>query len=83
MTVRVGIVGWGEIGRVHASCLASAGAEFSGVVSRQKNPDTDVPVYRTLDDMLPHVDAVTIAVPNHLHAPLCLQAVQAGKAVMV
>jgi len=83
VTVRVGIVGWGEIGRMHASHLASAGAEFSGVVSRRKNPDTNVPVYPALDDMLPHIDAITIAVPNHLHASLCLQAIRAGKAVMV
>lgn len=83
MTVRVGIVGWGEAGRIHASHLASAGAEFSGVVSRRKNPDLDVPVFHALDDMLPHIDAVTIAVPNHLHASLCLQSVRAGKAVLV
>ena len=83
MTVRIGIVGWGEIGRMHASHLASAGAEFSGIVSRRKNPDIDVPIFQTLDDMLPHIDAITIAVPNHLHASLCLQAVRAGKAVLV
>ena len=33
--------------------------------------------------MLPYVDVVTIAVPNHLHARLCIQAIESGKAVMV
>jgi predicted dehydrogenase len=32
---------------------------------------------------LPHVDAITIAVPNHLHAELCLQAIAAGVPALV
>jgi predicted dehydrogenase len=32
---------------------------------------------------LPEVDAVTIAVPNYLHAPICLEAMRSGKAVLV
>src|SRR2546429_8248769 len=30
-----------------------------------------------------NVDAITIAVPNHLHAPLCLQAIAAGIPALV
>jgi hypothetical protein len=33
--------------------------------------------------MLPHVDALTIAVPNHLHAALCVRSLEAGKPVFV
>lgn len=83
MAIRVGVVGWGEIGACHAEYLVSAGAQFNGVVSRRSGLKLEVPVYSTLRDMLPHVDAVTIAVPNFLHASLCLEVAHAGKAVLV
>ena len=83
MTVQVGIVGWGEIAQEHAKHLATAGAKVAGVVSRRPYLALGIPVYPSLDQMLAHVDAVTVAVPNHLHAPACLQAVGAGVPVMV
>ena len=86
-TVRIGVVGWGDIARDHASHFAAAGAELAGVVSRRDahhlRVGADVAVYRRLADMLPHVDAITVAVPNHLHGPCCLEAVRAGKPVLV
>ena len=83
MRMKIGIVGWGEIAREHASHFAPNGAELGGVVSSRKHPDLDVPVFQNLKEMLPHVDAITLAVPNHLHAPLCLQAIEAAKPVLV
>lgn len=81
MSLRVGIVGYGEIARYHARHLTAAGAKVVGVVSRQKPPD--VKVYSSLAGMLPSVDAVTIAVPNSFHAALCMEAVAAGVPVFV
>jgi UDP-N-acetyl-2-amino-2-deoxyglucuronate dehydrogenase len=81
--LKIGVVGWGEIGRKHATHFASAGAKLGGVVSSRKDLSISVPVFERLENMLPHVDAVTIAVPNHLHARLCIEAIEAGKAVMV
>ena len=83
MSIRVGIVGWGEIAREHAAHFAANGAELAGVISRRNDLGLNVPVYRHLNEMLPHVDAVTIAVPNHLHASLCLEAIQANTPVLV
>ena len=83
MTLAVGIVGWGEIARDHARQFERAGARLAGVVSRRSDLALDVPVYPSLDRMLPQVDALTVAVPNHLHARCCLQAVRAGKPVLV
>ena len=83
MTLAVGIVGWGEIARDHARQFERAGARLAGVVSRRSDLALGVPVYPSLDRMLPHVDALTVAVPNHLHAGCCLQAVRAGKPVLV
>lgn len=83
MTVKVGIVGWGKIARRHASALTKAGARVRGVVSRRGTVPDGVEWFESLDSMLPHVDAVTIAVPNHMHADCCLAAVRAGRAVLV
>ena len=83
MGISIGIVGWGEIARDHASHFAASGAQLGAVVSRQKNLDLNVPVFRNLEEMLPHVDAVSVAVPNHLHAQLCLQAIRSRKPVLV
>jgi len=83
MLMKIGVVGWGEIAREHASHFAPNGAELGGVVSSQKHPDLSAPVFQNLKEMLPHVDALTLAVPNHLHAPLCLQAIEAKKPVLV
>jgi len=82
MPLRVGIVGYGEIGAFHARHLAGAGARVTGVVTRRFLPP-DLRRYSSLAAMLPEVDAVTIAVPNHLHARLCLETVEAGIPVLV
>lgn len=79
---RVGIVGWGEIAGYHARHLRAAGARVAGAVTTRNLPD-DVRRYPTLAAMLPDVDAVTIAVPNHLHARLCLEAVAHHRPVFV
>lgn len=81
--VKVGIVGWGEIARDHASHLGAAGAELAGVVSRKRDLTLDVPVYRSVEELFPHVDALTVAVPNHMHATVCLDAIRAGKALLL
>ncbi|MDE0514144.1 MAG: Gfo/Idh/MocA family oxidoreductase [Gammaproteobacteria bacterium] len=82
MSLRVGVVGWGDAGRIHARHLAVHGARVVGIVSRRP-PGTDIPWFRSLEDILPEVDALTIATPNDLHAGMALKAVSAGKAVMV
>jgi predicted dehydrogenase len=82
MALRVGIVGYGEAGRLHAAHLSRAGADVVGIVTGREI-DGSILRYPSVESMLPHVDAVTIAVPNHLHASICLTAVSAGKSVFV
>jgi len=80
--LRVGIVGYGEAGVFHARYLVPAGAEVVGAVTTRAL-DSGHRRFESLAEMLHHVDAVTIAVPNHLHAGLCVEALEAGKPVFV
>lgn len=82
MALRVGIVGYGEAGRLHAAHLSRAGARVVGVVTRREI-DCGFPRHSSLESLLPHVDALSIAVPNHLHGSICRDAIRAGKAVLV
>jgi predicted dehydrogenase len=80
--LRVGIVGYGEAGAFHARHLVAAGADVVGAVTTREL-DSERRRFDSLTEMLPHVDAVTIAVPNHLHARLCIEVLEAGKPVFV
>ena len=89
--VRFGIVGCGAIGNVHADSIAKApncelvaAADVVDEATRAMAALHDVK--RTFVDYkelirLDEVDAVTVAVPNHLHAQITLDCLAAGKHV--
>ena len=91
---RLGIafVGCGEIALRNAQAVADAGvAEIRWAIDTSEDLARDFAgrwggrvasgIASALDD--PHVDSIFICTPHHLHAPLCLQAVAAGKHVLV
>src|SRR5215210_5685193 len=90
--LKVGIIGCG-VGFLHlqgfaeiprAEVVAIAGLEEERC--RDLAKQFDVPrVYRDYQDLVayPVVEAVTVAVPNILHVPVALAALEAGKHVMV
>jgi predicted dehydrogenase len=87
---RVGVIGAGFIGEVHARALRRAGAHLVGVAA--SSPDTTREAVARLgaargfvaEDLAtsPEVDVVHICTPNHLHAPLAQAALEAGKHVV-
>lgn len=81
--LRVGVVGFGEAGQIHVRHLLGAGAQVVGIVTRRHDIKRDFPIYASVSALLSEVEAVTIAVPNYLHAPICLEAMRGGKAVLV
>jgi predicted dehydrogenase len=91
MTVRIGIVGSRFVANAHAEGVRQTpGAEL--VAAASPNPDHiwefhrrwNVPhVFADYRDMFDLVDAITVACPNDLHAPVTLAAAAAGKHVFV
>lgn len=90
--VRVGVIGCGA-GVFHlegyadeprAEVVALAGLDTDRCQELAKR--FDIPhVYRDYSELLanPDIDAVSIAVPNHLHMPIAVAALEAGKHVLV
>lgn len=90
--LRIGMIGCGEIAVQTARGIAAAGnAEIAfamdvhETVARDLGETYQVPWTTRVEDLLasPSVDAVYVAVPHYLHAPLTVQALQAGKQVLV
>lgn len=88
--LKVGIIGPGAIGGMHADALARIGNPALAVAG--PNPDElrefadqhAVPqTYSSAEDLLAQdLDAVILATPSHLHAPLTRQSLEAGLHVL-
>ncbi|WNR42237.1 Gfo/Idh/MocA family protein [Paenibacillus roseipurpureus] len=91
--IRIGIIGAGNIGNVHMETIKTLpGAQLAGVTDvylplaekRAKEHQIEK-VYANSDQLLgdPSIDAVVIAVSNEWHAPIAVQALEAGKHVLL
>jgi predicted dehydrogenase len=88
--LRVGVIGVGHLGQHHARLLAGIpGAALAGVVDVKADRAHEIaakynaPVFPSADELLPHVDAVTIAAPTESHIDVAMPFVRAGKAVLL
>ncbi|WCB94632.1 Myo-inositol 2-dehydrogenase [Baekduia alba] len=89
--LRVGVIGVGRIGRMHAELLArqvpgaAVGAVYdaAGALARDVGDALAVPVADSVDELLasPEVDAVAICSSTDTHADLLVAAADAGKAI--
>jgi predicted dehydrogenase len=91
--IRIGIIGAGNIGNVHMNTLEKLpDVELSAVMdvykpfaeARAKEHQISK-IYSTSEGLLadPDIDAVVISVSNEWHAPIAVQALQAGKHVLL
>lgn len=89
--LNIGIIGCGTIGKVHAASIAKAG-NCRVAAACDIDPAAlaafkeKCPVERTAGDYRElladkGIDAVTVGLPNHLHAPVTIEALKAGKHV--
>jgi UDP-N-acetyl-2-amino-2-deoxyglucuronate dehydrogenase len=84
-TLRLGIIGCGRIHRNHAQAArAVEGVELAGVSDvdaaklKASTDEWGVPGFSDYHEMLGSVDAVSVCLPHHLHAPVCAELAQAG-----
>jgi predicted dehydrogenase len=89
--LRVGIAGTGFIGRVHARSARLAGARLVGVAASSPGSAERAAAelgadraFASADELVGDdgVDVVHLCTPNHLHEPLALAALAAGKHVV-
>ncbi|HEX6024850.1 MAG TPA: Gfo/Idh/MocA family oxidoreductase, partial [Solirubrobacter sp.] len=89
-TVRIGVIGVGRIGRMHADLLAREvpGAAVTAVqdahdeTAREIAGELGATALASADDVLASdVDAVAICTPTDTHTELVIAAAQAGKAI--
>ena len=89
--LRVGVLGTGFIGRIHARSARLAGATVVGAAA--SSPDRAEAAARELgaergfasaEELIAcqRIDVVHVCTPNHLHVPLARAALQAGKHVI-
>jgi predicted dehydrogenase len=88
--VRVGVVGVGALGRQHARVYSSLpGARLVGVYDADGPRSAEVArlyecrAFDRLEEMLPEVDAATVAVPTVDHHRVARALLEAGKDVLV
>ncbi len=91
--VKIGIIGIGTIGSVHADAYAKI-PEAEVVALCDILPDRlkekaarhgIAKTYATHQELLadPEIEAVSVCVPNYMHAPIAIDALNAGKHVML
>jgi myo-inositol 2-dehydrogenase/D-chiro-inositol 1-dehydrogenase len=84
-TLRIGVLGVGRIGRMHADLLSRQvpGATVVGVYDA--DPDAartvEAPAFDAVDDLLAEVDAVAICSTTETHTDLIVAAARASKAI--
>lgn len=88
--VGLAIVGYGGMGRVHAAhALEHDSLELLGIYDIADEPCDQARakglyVYPSFESVLAdaRVELITVAIPNHLHKDICIQAMRAGKHVV-
>ena len=90
--IRLAVAGIGASGRAHAQAAAAGGFKLTAVADlipdRLAGVAGPLNVPLAVDDAEklisePTVDAICVCLPTHLHAPIAMAALKAGKAVLI
>ena len=89
MIIKLGIIGFGGMGKWHAQNAPRAGVEIAAVcdIAEEKQKEAiemGYRLYTNADELLadPEVNTVILTVPNYLHKEMCIKAAKAGKNVI-
>lgn len=89
MKIKLGIIGYGGMGKWHAQNAPRAGVTIAAVcdideVKQKEAVDAGYKMYPNADELLkdPEVNTVILTVPNYLHKEMCIKAAEAGKNVI-
>lgn len=86
--MRVGIIGTGVMGSVHAAAWNETPAEIAGYLTKDEASGAELAetyggqLFGDLDTLLAVVDAVDICAPTHRHHEIAMRAAAAGKDVI-
>lgn len=88
--VRIAVIGYGGMGSWHTKLIKRIDElELAGIYDikeerREVARENGIHAYETLEELLadPTITIVTVAIPNQLHKPVCIQALNAGKNVV-
>ena len=86
--MRIGIVGSGSMGRVHAAAWTTTDASLVAICAEPGTRPVELAAQvgatatATLDELLAAVDVVDICAPTHLHHDIALAAAAAGRHVV-
>lgn len=90
MSIKFGIIGFGFMGHIHASTLAKLEeVELIAVCDIDNEKLSDAPegvkIYKNMDELLSikEIDAVILAVSNHVHKEAVIKSAQAGKHILL
>lgn len=91
MTVRLGLIGLGNIAQLHCDRLETVGLGGTIAAGLDVDPDAreqfserqDVPVYKKRAELYDDVDAVLVMTPNKFHEEYVVSALEAGLDVFV
>lgn len=88
--LKAGVIGVGHLGQHHARLYSSLpGVQLVGIVDQSADRAQliadrhGVRVFRSIDDLLPHVDVISVAVPTSSHYAVAKACLLAGKHVLV
>jgi predicted dehydrogenase len=88
--VRIGVIGAGHLGRIHARLLASAeGVELVGVADpltearRAVAAEYQIAEAADFRDLIPRIDAAIVATPTRFHHPVAMHLAERGIHLLV
>lgn len=89
MKIKLGIIGYGGMGKWHGENAPRAGVEVTAIcdIAEEKRKEAETKgftVYDSADELLKdsEVNTVILTVPNYLHKEMCVKAAKAGKNVI-